>query len=240
MVRNDMPEKVVEYEVLELSKEHQKFYDDIKAGVKSEADKIELNAANLLALTIRLRQAAVCPSILTSNNIKSTKLERCVEIVEELVSQGEKVVILSNFVGPVKELEILLADYNPLICLGGMRDDVVANNNKLFQEDPNYKVIIATHARVGTGLTFNAAAYLIMLDTPYTYAAFAQSTDRIYRVNNTRAAYIKVLEAKNTIDERIHQIIDTKRDLSDYLVDGKELKISDSLKKDLEKIIAEL
>lgn len=240
MVRDDMPEKIVEYEILELSNEHQKFYDDIKAGVKSEADKVELNAANLLALTIRLRQAAVCPSILTSNNIKSTKLERCKEIVEDLVSQGEKVVILSNFVKPVKDLEVMLANYNPLICLGEMRDDVVANNNKLFQEDPNYKVIIGTHARVGTGLTFNAAAYLIMLDIPYTYAAFAQSADRIYRVNNTRAAYIKVLEAKDTIDERIHQIIDTKQELSDYLVDGKELKVSDSLKKELEKIISEL
>lgn len=230
-VRDDMPEKFVEYEILELSKEHQKFYDDIKAGVKEEADKVELNASNLLALTTRLRQAAVCPSILTTQNIKSTKLERCKELVEDLVSSGEKVVILSNFVGSVKELAEVLSEYNPLICIGEMKDDVVANNNRLFQEDPNYKVIIGTHARVGTGLTFNAASYLIMLDTPYTYAAFAQSCDRIYRVNNTRAAYIKVLAAKSTIDERIQEIIDIKSNLSDALLTEASPELLDKLRR---------
>lgn len=240
-VRDDMPEKIVEYEVLELDKAHRDFYEAIKAGVKEEADKIELNSSNLLALTTRLRQAAVCPSILTSQPIKSTKLERCKELVDDLVASGEKVVILSNFVQSVKDLAEMLKDYNPLLCLGEMKDDVVARNNKLFQEDPNYKVILGTHARMGTGLTFNAAQYSIMLDTPYTYSALAQSEDRIYRVNNTRAAYIKILEDKDTIDERIHRIIETKKELSDYLVDGKETaKISDGLAQELRQIIKDL
>lgn len=240
-VRSDMPEKIVEYEVLELDKAHRDFYEAIKAGVKEEADKIELTSSNLLALTTRLRQAAVCPSILTTQPIKSTKLERCREIVEDLVSSGEKVLILSNFVQPVKELTELLKKYKPLLCLGDMRDDVVALNNKLFQEEPEYKVLIGTHARAGTGLTFNAAQYSIMLDTPYTYAALAQSEDRIYRVNNTRAAYIKILEEKDTIDERIHQIITTKKNLSDYLVDGTtDIKLSAELAKELAQIIQDL
>ena len=240
-VRDDMPEKVVEYELLELDKAHKDFYEAIKAGVKEEADKIELNSSNLLALTTRLRQAAVCPSILTTQPIKSTKLLRCKELVDDLVASGEKVLILSNFVQPVKDLAEMLKEYKPLLCLGEMKDDVVAYNNKLFQEDPDYKVFIGTHARAGTGLTFNAAQYSIMLDTPYTYAALAQSEDRIYRVNNTRAAYIKILEEKDTIDERIHQIVTTKKNLSDYLVDGNNsLKISDELTDELKQIIQDL
>ena len=239
-VRTDMPEKIVEYEILELDKAHKEFYTAVKEGVKEEADRIELNPGNLLALTTRLRQAAVCPSILTTQSIKSTKLERCKELVDELVASGEKVVILSNFVQPVKDLSEMLKEYTPLLCLGEMKDDAVIKNNKLFQEDPSYKVIMGTHARMGTGLTFNAAKYSIMLDTPYTYAALAQSEDRIYRVNNTKVAYIKILECKETIDERIHQIINTKKELSDYLVDGTPSKISDCLAKELHQIIETL
>lgn len=240
-VRDDMPEKIVEYELLELDRAHKDFYEAIKAGVKDEADKIELNSSNLLALTTRLRQAAVCPSILTTQPIKSTKLMRCKELVDDIVTSGEKVLILSNFVQPVKDLAEMLKEYKPLLCLGEMKDDVVAYNNKLFQEDPEYKVLIGTHARAGTGLTFNAAQYSIMLDTPYTYAALAQSEDRIYRVNNTRAAYIKILEEKDTIDERIREIVTTKKNLSDYLVDGtNSLKISDELTDELRQIIQDL
>lgn len=239
-VRSDMPSKTVSYEILELDKSHLDFYKAVKAGVKEEADKVELNALNLLALTTRLRQAAVCPNILTTQPIKSTKLLRCKEIVDDLVASGEKVVILSNFVQSVKDLAELLAEYNPLLCLGEMKDEIVAFNNNLFQENPDYKVIIGTHARMGTGLTFNAAQYLIMLDIPYTYAALAQSEDRIYRVNNTKPAYIKILEAKDTIDERIHQIVDTKKDLEDYIVDGKTNSLSTELTAELKQIIAEL
>lgn len=239
-VRSDMPSKTVSYELLELDKSHLDFYKAIKAGVKEEATRVELNASNLLALTTRLRQAAVCPSILTTQPIKSTKLLRCKEIVDDLVASDEKVVILSNFVQSVKDLAELLAEYNPLLCLGEMKDEIVAFNNKLFQENPDYKVIIGTHARMGTGLTFNAAQYLIMLDIPYTYAALAQSEDRIYRVNNTKPAYIKILEAKDTIDERIHQIVDTKKDLADYIVDGKTNSLSKELATELKQIITDL
>ena len=139
-VRDDMPPKTVTYEYISLDKAHRDFYEDIKRGVIDEAAKIELNNSNLLALTTRLRQAAVCPSILTDSAIKSTKLERCCELVDELISQGEKVVILSNFVEPVKQLASMLKQYNPLLCLGELKDDVVAHNNKLFQEDPTYKL----------------------------------------------------------------------------------------------------
>ena len=239
-VRDDMPPKIISYDYIDLDKSHQDFYNNIKQGIIDERAKIELTNGNLLALTTRLRQASVDPMILTDTEQKSTKLERCVELVDELVSQGEKVLILSNFVPPLKRLEKMLAKYNPLMCIGELKDDVVMHNNLLFQEDVNYKVALGTHKRVGTGLTFNSAAYLIMLDLPWTYSAFAQSSDRIYRVNNTRPAYIKVLINNNTIDERVLELIEAKKDIGDILVDGKNINISPDLAKEMKKIIMEL
>ena len=239
-VRDDMPLKTVHYEVIEMSDAHRKFYEAVKEGVKEEADRVELKSGNLLALTTRLRQATACPAILTTQDILSSKLERCVEIVEDLVSQGEKVVILSTFKEPVYQLAKLLEKYKPLVATGDVDDQIAFSRMDQFQNDPISKVFIGTHGKCGTGFTLNAASYMVCIDTPYTYSSFSQSTDRIWRVTNTRPAFITVLTCKDSIDERVAAIVENKKELADFLVDGKENSISSGLKDELMKIIKEL
>ena len=239
-VRDDMPLKTVHYEVIEMSDAHRKFYDAVKEGVKEEADRVELKSGNLLALTTRLRQATACPAILTTQDILSSKLERCVEIVEDLVSQGEKVVILSTFKEPVYQLAKLLEKYKPLVATGDVDAQIAFSRMDQFQNDPISKVFMGTHGKCGTGFTLNAASYMICIDTPYTYSSFSQSTDRIWRVTNTRPAFITVLTCGDSIDERVAAIVENKKELADFLVDGKENSISSGLKDELMKIIKEL
>ena len=159
-----MPPKTVSTELIEMSDQHQKFYDAIVDGVKEEADKIELKSSNLLALTTRLRQATACPSILTSQDIMSSKIERCIELVDELVSQGEKVVVFSTFREPIFQLAKLLEAYDPLVSTGDTDETVFDSNNVKFQNDPNSKVYLGTFGKCSTGITLNAASYLIALD----------------------------------------------------------------------------
>ena len=231
-VRSDMPPKTVTLEVLEPEEDQRKFYDAIKEGVKEEADKIELKTSSLLALTTRLRQASACPSILTTQPVSSCKVDRCIELIEELTSQGEKVVVLSVFKETLNELTAKLSEFRFSVNTGDVPDPVVANNVDRFQNDPNEQVFIGTWGKVGTGWTLNSASYLICLDTPYTAAMFDQGTDRIWRVNNTRPAFITVLMCKDTIDERVQQIIETKKELGEYLVDGVEFNNTNNSKLD--------
>jgi SNF2 family DNA or RNA helicase len=235
-----MPSKFINYETLEMNDAHRKFYEAIKDGVKEEADRVDLKAANLLALTTRLRQATAEPSILTTQEIPSTKVERAVELVEDLVAQGEKVVVFSNFKEPVYQLAKLLAKYEPLINTGDQDDTLVGRQVDLFQEDPRYKVFLGTHGKCGTGWTLNAASYAIFLDTPWTDASLSQSTDRIWRVTNTRPAIITILTCMDTIDERVREIVETKKELADYLVDGKENNVSISLQNEMRNILRSL
>lgn len=221
-VRSDMPPKTVTLEVLELEDTQRKFYEAIKEGVKEEADKIELKSANLLALTTRLRQATACPGLLTTQKVESIKVARCLEYIEELTSQGEKVVVLSVFKETLNDLAAKLGQFRFSLNTGDTPDAVVANNIERFQTDPNEQVCIGTWGKIGTGWTLNAASYLICIDTPYTAAMFDQGTDRIWRVNNERPAFITVLICEDTIDERVQQIIETKKELGEYLVDGVE------------------
>ena len=221
-VRKDMPPKTVTVEVLEPDDDQRKFYEAIKEGVKEEADKIELKTSSLLALTTRLRQATACPSLLTTQEVSNCKIDRCVELIQELTSQGEKVVVLSVFKETLNELAAKLGEFRFSINTGDVPDAVVAANVERFMEDPREQVFSGTFGKVGTGWTLNATSYMICLDTPYTAAMFDQGCDRVYRVNNTRPAFITVLQCKDTIDERVWQIVETKKELGEYLVDGVE------------------
>jgi SNF2 family DNA or RNA helicase len=231
-----MPAKTVTLELLEPEDDQRKFYEAIKEGVKEEADKIELKTSSLLALTTRLRQASACPSLLTTQKVSSCKIDRCVELINELTSQGEKVVVLSVFKETINELATKLDQFRFSINTGDVPDAIVSNNVSRFQDDPAEQVFVGTWGKVGTGWTLNSAAYMICLDTPYTAAMFDQGCDRIYRVNNTRPAFITVLMCKDTIDERVQQIIETKKELGEYLVDGVEFsgqtnsKLEDALR----------
>jgi SNF2 family DNA or RNA helicase len=71
---------------------------------------------------------------------------------------------------------------------------------------------------------------------------FDQGTDRVWRVNNERPAFITVLECKDTIDERVQEIIDRKKELGEYLVDGVEFSgpLNSKLDDELRAIIRDL
>lgn len=241
-VRDDMPLKNINYEIVEMSDQHRKFYEAVVDGVKSEADKIKLNTSNLLALTTRLRQATACPSILTSQPIVSSKVERAVELATDLLEDGEKVVIFSTFKETVYQIAKMLEQYRPLVGTGDFTEAQIKNRIEQFQNDPTSKLFIGSHAKMGTGFTLNAASYMICIDTPYTDAAFSQSTDRIWRITNKMPAFVTVLTCADTVDDRVREIVETKKDLSDYIVDGKEneIAVSDALANELRKIIINL
>ena len=140
--------------------------------------------------------------------------------------------MLSVFKETINELAAKLDQFRFSINTGDTPDGVVASNVSKFQEDPNEQVFIGTWGKVGTGWTLNAASYMICIDTPYTAAMFDQGTDRIHRITSTRPSFITVLCCDDTIDERVWQIIETKKELGAYLVDGVEMNGTSNYKLD--------
>ena len=121
----------------------------------------------------------------------------------------------------ITKIEEELADYHPLICTGDSKDGEIIEAIDLFQKNPDCKLLIATHQKMGTGVTLNAASYMIFIDTPFTAAAFNQACDRIYRIGTKKPVFIYNLICEYTIDERVSKIVTTKQAMSDYIVDDK-------------------
>lgn len=228
----DLPEKNIIHEELEMNDDQSKFYSNIVNGIVDEVDKVDINTSTILSMVTRLRQATACPSILSTEGISAVKIDRAVDLVEQIINSNEKIVIFSVFKHTLSELAERLQKYNPVICTGDLSDKIISENIDKFQNDEIHKVMLATTAKMGTGITLNRASYAIFIDTPWTEAQALQCEDRIHRIGSKEPVFIYYLWTKDTIDERVKQILETKGAMSDYIIDDKlDVSTIDNLKK---------
>ena len=217
----DLPPKTIIPEFIDMEDQQSKFYEDISNGILEEVDRVNISEGNLLGMIVRLRQATSAPSVLTTSNITSIKIDRACSLVEEIVDNGDKVVIFSSFKEPVYILAEKLKKYNPLIGTGDIQDSIVSDNIDKFQNEEKYKVFIGTSQKMSTGITLTAASYMILIDSEWTWANFEQTTDRIHRIGSKKPVIIYNLICTGTIDERVWNIINRKKDIADYIIDNK-------------------
>lgn len=234
----NLPPKTVIPEYVDMNEAQSIFYNNVKAGVAKEVDKVKLTTANMLALVARLRQATACPSILTTENIQSSKIERAVDLAEQIVDSGEKVVIFSTFKETVYELQKRLYHLGLVVATGDQKDDEIELAKTKLQEDKNTHVFVGTWQKCGTGITLTAASYLIFIDTPFTFAEFEQASDRIHRIGTKDSVFIYNLIVRDTFDERVWELVNDKEAISEYIVDEKiTAKGLESLRKYIEELI---
>lgn len=219
-VNLDLPPKTIINEYVDMKDDQSTFYENIKQGIRDQVDKVNLNTTNLLALSTRLRQATACPQTLTSENISSAKIDRAIELTEDLIEQGEKVIIFSTFTETVNVLEQKLINYSPLIVTGEVPDEICWDRMEEFQSNPNKKIFMGTFAKCSTGFTLTAARYMICMDECWTKSQNDQAHDRIYRIGTTKPVFIYNLITSDTIDEHVHDIVLDKEAISTYLQDS--------------------
>lgn len=219
----DLPPKIYTDELLDLDSSQDKLYRDVTNQIIEDIDRIML-LPNPLTELIRLRQVTSNPNILTSKNITNVKYDRIVNILE---STTDKVIIFSNWTKVINPLYIKLNSlgYNPALVTGESKDPILEMNK--FQSDNTCKVILGTTPALGTGYTLTAANTVIFIDEPWSKAIKDQAEDRCHRIGTKGTVNIITLICKDTIDERIHQIIKDKGELSDRIVDGKAVQPSD-------------
>lgn len=226
----DLPEKIRQVEYVDMTSKQKVVYREAEAGVRSELHKIKFSTEPL-AMLLRMRQATGCPSIL-SESCKandSAKMIRMKEMVDEITEAGGKVIVFSNWSSVTDEAKTILADYHPAYITGDTKADERMSEVNRFQNDDKCKVIIGTIGAMGTGLTLTAAQTVIFLDSPWNRALKDQAEDRAHRIGTKGTVNIITLVCKDTIDERIEDIVYKKGLMSDALVDGKGGKVDMNL-----------
>lgn len=216
----DLPDKVYIDEYVDMDNKQAQIYREVTADLKANIDQVAVSP-NPLAALIRLRQATGYTGILSSTIKESAKLDRLEELVEDIVANGKKCVVFSNWTQMTDEIMKRLVKYNPAIITGETNDTERQNMVTKFQHDTTCKVIVGTIGAMGTGLTLTAGTSVIFMDEPWTMAAKQQAIDRCHRIGTTQKITIHTIMCKDTIDERIHDIVNKKGLMSDALIDGK-------------------
>lgn len=216
----DLPEKTHITEYVEMTPKQKQIYEEVTTEIKMNIDQIKM-ANNPLAELIRMRQATGYTGILSSTIKESAKLDRMEELVDEAVENGKKVVIFSNWTQMTHAIADRLVMYRPVFVTGETDTEERQRRVDLFQNNDACKVIVGTIGAMGTGLTLTAGTVEIFMDEPWNRANKEQAEDRCHRVGTTENITIYTLICKNTIDERINEIVEKKGRMADALVDGK-------------------
>lgn len=216
----DLPEKIRKIEYVDMTAKQAQIYKEVYMGVMNELQKIKFSN-NPLSMMIRLRQATGWTGILSQTVQESAKMDRMVELIEEISASGQKAIVFSNWESMTEIAKQKLKSYNTAYITGATKADERMKEVNRFQNDNNCKVIIGTIGAMGTGLTLTAAQNVIFLDSPWNMALKAQAEDRAHRIGTQGTVNVITLVCKNTIDERIEELVEKKGQIADALVDGK-------------------
>jgi SNF2 family DNA or RNA helicase len=218
----DLPEKTHIDEYVEMTPKQAQIYREVTADIKMNIDQIKMQN-NPLAELIRMRQATGYTGILSSTVKESAKLDRMEELVEEAVQNGKKVVIFSNWtqITNIAYDRLLAKGFVGQMITGDTKDESRQLIVEAFQNSKYQDFIIGTIGAMGTGLTLTAGTVEIFMDEPWNRANKEQAEDRCHRVGTTENITIYTILCKDTIDERIHELVERKGQMADALVDGK-------------------
>lgn len=214
---------------VELSREEKAFYEALRRQAISKLTETDADAGKkhlqVLAEIMKLRRACCNPSlVMPDTELPSSKLQLFGEVLGELLENRHKALVFSQFVDHLH----IIRDYLQHQGINYQYLDgstSVAERKKrvdAFQAGSGDVFLISLKAG-GTGLNLTAADYVIHTDPWWNPAVEDQASDRAHRIGQQRPVTIYRLVAKDTIEEKIVQLHQHKRDLADSLLEGADI-----------------
>jgi len=210
-VAKDLPDRIEMRRDCELGEEQRKLYlaelrrsrDQVMQAVAEKG--LNKSKIHVLAALTRLRQICCHPQLVGSDSM-SGKTDTLFELLDPLLSEGQKVLIFSQFVQMLKILEGECRQKQiPTHVLTGEtkeRQAVV----QAFQNDNNAAVFLLSLRAAGTGLNLTTASYVVLYDPWWNPAVEAQAIDRSHRIGQTRTVNAYRLIAPGTVEEKIWEL----------------------------------
>ena len=243
-VLKELPEKFETKMVTELTERQKKIYlsymDEIKEdlGNKIKDNSIGQNQIQILAALTRLRQICCHPSTFIDNyKGGSGKLDLLMELIPEALMNDHRILVFSQFTSMLNLIgeELKLREISYFYMEGSTPPKVRNDYVKRFNEGEGSIFLISLKAG-GTGINLTGADTVIHYDPWWNPAVEEQATDRAYRIGQENAVHVIKLLTKGTIEEKIFKLQEKKRELSDSIIQSKEVFINKLTKEELEDI----
>jgi superfamily II DNA or RNA helicase len=225
-VLSELPDKTEQTLYCELQGEERAAYEELRehfrAKLLQRIDEVGVNKSKIhvLEALLRLRQAACHPGLLDKQqaDAPSAKLETLLQQLQEVVEGGHKALVFSQFTSLLaivrRHLDKQKVVYEYLDGRTAKRQERVDR----FQADPACPVFLISLKAGGHGLNLTAADYVFILDPWWNPAVEAQAIDRAHRLGQNQHVFAYRLIAKDTVEEKIVQLQEQKRDLADAII----------------------
>lgn len=224
-VIKELPDKIDKKFFVELSKQQKKLYASYVKELKKEMSSKDENKTKIevFAYLMKLRQLCLDPSIVIDNyEGENSKLDMALELIEQYVNEGHKILLFSQFTKVLAVLEKNLKERN--IDYSYIDGSVKASDRldlvNEFNESENKKVFLISLKAGGTGLNLTSADIVIHFDPWWNPAAEDQATDRAHRIGQKNTVEVIKLISKGTIEEKILKLQESKKDIIDKVMTG--------------------
>jgi hypothetical protein len=194
----------------------------------------------VLEALLRLRQAACHPGLVDRKLLKdpSAKLGVLMEQLHAVIEEGHKALVFSQFTSLLAILRTSLAgDGIVYEYLDGKTIDRQERVER-FQQDPGCPLFLISLKAGGVGLNLTAADYVFILDPWWNPAVEAQAVDRTHRIGQQRQVFAYRLIARDTVEEKVLQLQETKRNLADAIIGAENSLIRDLTREDIELLLS--
>ncbi|GEM_PF-1181877 len=213
----DLPETVDDTKWLDLTEAQRQAYNRAETqGVIRLRQTTDVTVVNVLALIQQLKQ--ICN--FDPETGESTKLEFLhEEFLEQACQDDGKALIISQYVKTLENLAGRLDEYKPHLYTGQLstaQRDTIINE---FQSDEAHRLLLLSLRAGGQGLNLTRANYALLFDRWWNPAVEDQAVARLIRIGQTKTVFVTRLMCRNTIEERIEQILNRKRLLFQEVVD---------------------
>jgi superfamily II DNA or RNA helicase len=245
-VAKDLPPKLEQTMVCELEAAQRKQYNELRDHYRDSllktVDSEGLAKSKILVLEalLRLRQAACHPGLIDKSKTDepSAKLEMLIPRLAEATEEGHKVLVFSQFTSLLSivrsRLDTAKITYEYLD--GKTRDRAARVQN--FQDNPDCKLFLISLKAGGLGLNLTAAEYVFLLDPWWNPAVEAQAVDRAHRIGQKRRVFAYRLIAKDTVEEKVLQLQQKKKNLADAIINADNSLIRSLSRDDLELLLS--
>ncbi len=245
-VARDLPAKTEQTISCELESSQRSLYDELRDHYRRsllarvERDGIGRAKIQILEALLRLRQAACHPGLIDPRyrNEAGAKIETLLPQLTEVLEEGHKALVFSQFTSFLAILRPRLEKMRiPYEYLDGQTRDR-AERVRRFQEDPACPLFLVSLKAGGLGLNLTAAEYVFLLDPWWNPAVEAQAVDRAHRIGQQRAVFAYRLIAKDTVEEKVLALQQTKRELADAILGPDNSLVRDLRREDLELLLS--
>ncbi|MEW5771920.1 MAG: SNF2-related protein [Thermodesulfobacteriota bacterium] len=233
-VARDLPPKVENVQYCALADEQMELYSSLAKKLRDQVLRtvdekgMAKSQMSILDALLKLRQICCHPRLLkldmpgVSTNLPSGKFDAFKDMVTDIIEEGHKVLVFSQFVQMLHIIRSWLTiNKTPFAYLDGSSKDRFEQVD-LFNNSPDIPIFLISLKAGGTGLNLTTADYVIHYDPWWNPAVESQATDRTHRIGQTRQVFSYKMICQNTVEEKILKLQESKRGVAEAIIPGQD------------------